>query len=262
MENPLRKFFRKKEKEDLSYRSGLSAEQRERFGLNETLDVIDQAILDKLLPSDDLKGAFDNMRAKTFPTIPATNVKREVVLEVLNKNLLDKASLEKGDTVYVGAGDDIEYPILLGARNIILVDSGFESGSGFIDAIKQKIESTFKSSELNVDGNVLTFQLDIGAESKETIKIKADFKHVKMGALDVSDRDRYVPENQISLLMNFNSGGDIDQDPDLVEKVIPGGYILPDRIMATDEEMLKKGYEITPLSAEKTKGRKVFRKIV
>ncbi len=262
-----RKFFRKKapeqtsgslssESED-SY-SSTSPEEGELFELNEIIEEVDKEAMKKVLHSDELVKAFENMRAQTFPIGSATNIKREIVLQVVENHMMNKEVLSRGTAVYIGSGDDIEYPLLLGARDITLVDSGTESPDRFTEVVLRKINN-LGGKEITVMGNTISFEI---IESGETVPVTVHLEHKNIAGFPHNDMETedYIASKNISLLLSFNSGGDADKNIDLVNGIIPGGYILPDRIGRSDEEMRELGFTPKYFSNEKVKKMKVFQK--
>lgn len=256
MENPFKKMFGKKKEEDLSYRSGLTQEQRDRFGLDAQLKQPSEEDMEKLFPSDDLKRAFDGMKARTFPPVHAINTKRAVVLESLKRELISKENLETGLVVYIGSGDDIEYPILLGARDITLVDPGFGSEKEFKLEIIKKIKEIVRDQEIRIDGNEIVFTIDVGKNQKENITIRLENKYLT-GGPHIAGSDSFNPSEKISLLLSFSSGVEVDQDG-LLEKIPSGGYVLPDRMNKDENQMRDLGFDVINYQNEEIKGWKLF----
>ncbi len=268
MEGMFRKFFRKKvpeqapaslsssENED-PYPS-MSPEDRERFGLNETIEEVDKESMKKLFNSDELVKAFENMRAQTFPRAHATNMKREIVLQTKENNIMSREILSRGTAVYIGSGDDIEYPLLLGARDITLVDSGTESPERFIEVVLKKIND-IGGKEITIKESTISFKI---IESEEAVPVTVHLERKNIAGFPGNDTETedYVAPQNISLLLSFNSGGDADKNISLINGIIPGGYIVPDRIGRSDEEMRELGFTAKYFSSDKIKKMKVFQK--
>lgn len=119
-------FFKKKEIQQGTWLGGepaLTPEQSKKFKLDEKLSEFGYNYLRKLFPSVDLVYAFLRMQAMTMPTTKALNSKRLIVQEITLKKYLK--GIEDLRVVYVGSAVDIEYPLLLGARKITMVDPSY-----------------------------------------------------------------------------------------------------------------------------------------
>ncbi len=224
--------------DDNDYQSTLSPEQRQRFGLDDKLEEFEQVQLEGVLTSRDLRNAFKNLKALTFPKIPALNQKRFNVFEINEKGLIASEDLKKGVAVYIGSGTDIEYPLLLGANNIIMVDPLFTDSEG-IESLIEEIESIIGKGNVQQDSNRLSFQFSFKGDLKEEVIVIVEGKYANIGMVDQT-KDVFIPENNISLLLGFASGGTLDEDENLINAVINGGYILGD--LKQKELLLNDGF--------------------
>lgn len=117
----------------------------------------------ELLGSEERLRAFENISTTTFPIGKKSEMKRGIVLELIEKNFLPTEVLQKYPLVYIGSGLDVEYPLAIGGRHIIMVDPIF-ADSQAEEEIVEKIKSIIKR-EINKGFLVgqLNFTFDFGA---------------------------------------------------------------------------------------------------
>lgn len=100
----------------------------ELLGLNKKENPIDPQKIGAIFTTPKTRKAFEQIDAATVPRKGAIEHKKRTVIEVREKKLIDQEVLKNNPTVYVGAGIDFEYPLSLGAREIILVDPVLKDG--------------------------------------------------------------------------------------------------------------------------------------
>lgn len=128
-----------------------------------------------VLKTEDLKNAYQNLSASSFPKESAIRHKKNIISETRVRNLLPEDVLKQYPTVYAGSGTDIEYPLCLGSRKIIMVDPLFIDESA-----KEEVDSRIgqiTGEGLQKDGDTRTFQFDFGS-GKESVTVEyvgADF---------------------------------------------------------------------------------------
>ena len=127
---------------------------------------------DLLFVLPELRKAFNQIDAATMPRKEAIKHKKAVILEIKRKNLIDKEVLKNYWTVYVGSGTDFEYPFLLGARSIVLVDPGFQLESE-IEKVRQKVKFMAGEKYIEVSDHEFKFTCNLG-EGDEIVTIKID----------------------------------------------------------------------------------------
>ncbi len=205
---------------DETYPSTLTLEQRQRFGLGEKLIEFDPDELSEILPSENLMDAFQSMKAMTFPKIAALNDKRSSVVELRKSGVIQ--NIPQGEMVYIGSGDDIEYPLLLGGTNIVLVDPLFQIPVHMRELI-QRIEEIIEGQVLQKDAFTLVFPFSFDRVSCEPVTVRIVPKYANIGAHQSSDV--YEPSGDIAFLLGFASGGYLDEDERLLRTVVTNGYV-------------------------------------
>ncbi len=232
-----------------------------------------------LFSSIEEQKAFGQVDAATLPRKGAIEHKKNNILEIRKNNLINVEIIKENPTVYIGSGIDFEYPLLLGARNIILVDPILKEDA-VIQKLKEKIKSITDLEPTKISENELCFLLDNG----ETVKIRMEPTLygspegiAKMQSDEKEQIKRFQPPEKIGMILGFRTvGTDVDEDKESTEKLINGGYILTDNAFnsffeaLTDEEkreylyanspkkpieiMLEKwrekGYDFIPLESE------------
>lgn len=175
-----------------------------------------------ILPTQDLKKAFYQMKASTMPPVAALNEKKEIIVSMREGQYIDESILKERRTVYVGSGTDIEYPILLGARNILMVDLG--SSESFIAEIEERIKNI--SGKFEKTENGYSFEVDFGL-GKEVVNLEIDSSWYGPTVGDVSESDykKFDFPKNTGLVVGFASGGPLDRDPNLVTNLPSGSYI-------------------------------------
>ncbi len=168
--------------------------------------------------------------------------KQEIVTEVTKKKLLENV-LTEYPLVYIGSGTDIEYPLCLGGRVIVMVDPIFESPKALAD-IKTKIENITGEKIAQQSLEKLGFTFDFGSGKKPVI---VHFSPKYYGSPESLERRRRVwqnmpsatgkkvegnipplprfePPEKIGLLLGFQSW--VDEDLQALDNLVTGGYIL------------------------------------
>jgi hypothetical protein len=105
---------------------------RQLLGLRE----FDQRKPEDFLKSGQRRAAWSAIRTNTLPTTKA-DMKRGVVLESIHRRLLPENIFKTHPVVYIGSGVDVEYPLALGARYIVLVDPIFTSHDAIRNVVKK-----------------------------------------------------------------------------------------------------------------------------
>ncbi|MBI4250119.1 hypothetical protein HY622_00835 [Candidatus Uhrbacteria bacterium] len=77
---------------------------------------------DSVLPTEHLRLAYAHIGAETGNVDAAIAQKRAFVVDIRTDKLIDEEIFKKYPTVYVGARKDIEFPLCLGSRTIMMVD--------------------------------------------------------------------------------------------------------------------------------------------
>lgn len=201
----------------------VTPEQKERFRYSETLYEISDDKLQTLFPSRELQTAFHEMKASTMPPIAALNNKRSIVEEMKEKNLIDLEILKSKNTIYVGSGTDVEYPILLGARNITLVDIGFAESERMKKEIQDRVRKITPDFVTKKDD--MLCQIDFGA-GKEEVFISLNSQHYGPPVDENQKVERFVFPENVGLVIGFSSGGPVGRESSLLDSLQVGSYIL------------------------------------
>lgn len=132
---------------------------RELLGLNKKENPIDPQKIESLFPTLEARKAFERIDATTIPRKGAIEHKKRTVVEVREKNLIDQEVLKNNPTVYVGAGIDFEYPLSLGARDIILVDPVLKEPTA-VQKLKERVRAITGTDPNEVSETEIQFQLN------------------------------------------------------------------------------------------------------
>ncbi len=182
--------------------------------------------------SSDMQKMFRQLNAATFPRDGAILHKQRILFELRERKLIDENLLRQAPAVYAGSGIDFEYPVLMGARRVIMVDPIFSderARADLINRISQIAEVTEASEEL-------CFEVSFDSEEKEivTLLIRPEiFGNPTLPHVE-AERNRFQSfsfEGSISLLLGFRTeGADIDTDPTILGHMLPGGVVLADHM--------------------------------
>ncbi len=197
--------------------------------MDEKLSEFGYNYLRKLFPSVDLVYAFLRMQAMTMPTTKALNSKRLIVQEITLKKYLK--GIEDLRVVYVGSAVDIEYPLLLGARKITMVDPSYKDEKN-VQYIADRLNN-MRPVMRNVDirGYYMNFSFNFtGGIQNERVSVTFEPKYVEIGEYQFYRYryEMYKPSEPIGLLLSFASGGSLFDSVELLDAVSVGGYILSD----------------------------------
>ncbi len=136
-----------------------------RFGVVSTAETDDERKqADRRFASPNQRNAFRTMTLTSFDDPLAEELlhyKKGVVLDLRKRKLIDQDILQNHPTVYLGSGIDIEYPLCLGARKIILVDPVFTDQNVREDVLK-KIAQMTGEEPVSVSKNTFSFIFDFG----------------------------------------------------------------------------------------------------
>jgi len=114
-----------------------------------------------VLPTKDLRRSFSTLSAATLSLYNlAVLEKKQNVLEIREKNVLNEELLKHSATLYIGTGLDIEYPLCFGARNIVMIDPIFKDKS-VIERLRLKISELTENQFTENDGHFY-FKFDFG----------------------------------------------------------------------------------------------------
>lgn len=215
--------------------------------------------------SIDLQRAFASMSAETTPKVDAIDYKRRIVQEVTTRNLLPIDILREYPTVYVCSGLDIEYPLLLGARKIVMVDPIFEDEAE-LSSLQERLKG-ITQSDIQVDSDTFSFEFDFG-EGRENVDVScAGVLYSRQGTesfremlsaiprsktLDLGPPQRefqyFKPPAVIGMLLGFRTapGADIDDNEEALSRLIKGGVILVDSSLNIGMKALDGGNDFAP----------------
>ncbi len=204
-----------------------SLEKRMKAAANARKATLTPERIRSLLPSEDLQKAFGAIKAQTMSLFNlAVLEKQQNVLEVREKGIPNEAVMKEFPLVYVGSGTDIEYPLSLGSRNVLMVDPFLGDPKG-IESLRRKI-TALSGANVTEDSGRFRFMFDFGA-AKEEVSITVDPRvYAKGGDDHVEQKERFTPPAEIGGLLAFQSG-DPTEDLETVNCIVPGGLILSNR---------------------------------
>lgn len=171
--------------------------------------------ISRLLSTPDMRKAFGTMRAETSGP-DATKEKQRAILDFLETGLSDCAALSTLPTVYIGSGYDFEYPLLLGARQIRMVNPDLN-----IERLEERVASVVDKAALQRNGQTFRFPFDFG-QGTELVEIGVDSAYY--GGTDEQLPKAQLP-NQIGMVIGYASG-DFLKDLSIFKNIVSGGYIF------------------------------------
>ncbi len=186
-----------------------------------------------LYASADMQRIYRQLRAATFPSDSAILHKQRTLRELRERKLLDETLLRKAPAVYVGSGFDFEYPVLMGARRVMLVDPILSDER----ARKLLIERVEQISPVTETAGEVHFEMEFEPGEKETVTL--EIRPEMYGGLPtmphtvaLTERfESFQTDEPISLLLGFRTEGmDIDTDPKMMDQIAPGGIVIADHM--------------------------------
>jgi hypothetical protein len=213
-----------------------SASSKRLLGLRE-FDPTEPAELKDLFGSDERISIWNSIETDTYPRGPKREMKKNLVVEVLKKKLIDEELLKENPVVYIGSGVDIDYPLSLGARNITMIDPIFCDEAAIQD-IKGRIER-FKPEKISE--NRFKFDFDFG-KGKESVNMT-----LSPETYGQETGSAILPERVAAILLfaSQSPAGTVEPDEVMKKRLARGGLILnnADVIKITDqgEEKIRLG---------------------
>ncbi len=174
-----------------------------------------------LLGSEQRVAVFDTISTTTNPA-SKREVKKGIVLEAVEKRLVSGELLRQHPLIYIGSGTDVEYPLALGGRSILMVDPIF----GHEEARQELIEKIRKIVAENsvIEDTAINFKFDFG-EGPENVRVEMVAQHYPYSEDKRKEGDYNLPqENGVILL--YAPDGVIIKENLLREKLVEGGIII------------------------------------
>lgn len=176
-----------------------------------------------LLGSEDRVRALDAITTTTLPCIQKGEMKKGVVLAVAEKNLISQEVLRRHPLVNIGSGTDIEYPLAVGGRIIIMVDPILEKES-IQGEVVEKIEKLI-SEKTTRQGNKIFFNFDFG-NGKESTSVELVNKPYPIKDREIGDYDLPDDTGAIILFASQGPGGRVKTDEAMTSKLVDGGLMI------------------------------------
>ena len=208
---------------------------RARSAMQEIKDAVqrNKDRVGDMYASMDMQRFYRQLQAATFPAERAVLHKQEVLHELRGRKLLDETLLRQFPAIYVGSGIDFEYPVLMGARRVMLVDpilSDEKARQTLIQRVGQVVPVTETEREVH-------FEIDFESGKTEAVILEIhpeiygglpDMPHMKNQAAHFAS---FQTDEPIALLLGFRTEGmDIDTDFKIMEQIVPGGIVLADHM--------------------------------
>lgn len=196
----------------------------------------------QLLGSEERLAALAAIDTSTMPRRPKREMKHGIVLDVLQRRLLSSELLREHPLIYIGSGTDIEYPLALGGRQVIMVDTIFEDQTAIQDVVERVKKITSEEVRKGSDGK-LTFAFDFG-DGKEGVIVTFVSKPYMP---DDSANGYSIPESTGAIVLFASQGpsGLVHSDEHMKSKLTNGGIILEEadvlRMRANKEEKIRLG---------------------
>lgn len=212
---------------------GYSPDSLRLLGLNISWKTLTEDEQRKFFKSPQRIAAFLAISTTTLPIGPKSDEKRGIVSHIIRKGLIAEDILREYPTVYLGSGDDFEYPLALGARHSILVDPILNE-----QQVKDNISTRLKGladGPATFNDQMFEFMFDFGS-GKELAKIQLEprYYHASKKLVDaLGPQDVYTNlPKKIGLVLLYASRSPLWQmkaQGDITSKVVEGGGILADK---------------------------------
>lgn len=237
------------QKERQRHEERTRADSLRLLGLNRSYDAFSAAEKEESLVSKGRKKAFENIDTSTNPREPNREKKRGIVTEVIKRKLIEDQVLKIYPLVYLGSGTDVEYPISMGARHIVMVDYIFSDPKA-VEEVVTRLKGIL-AEDLNLDGKTIRLMYDFG-QGQEQVEIALDSSYCYSPKEEKRGQgDSFVPPDEIGVLLAYASQGPlgrIKMGEDIIGKVVKGGAIIEEdnviRIVEEGREEIRLGKEI------------------
>lgn len=200
------------------------------LGLDREYDVIKDTEKEALLKSEERIRAFEKIETTTNPPKARIKQKQGIVSETIKKSLISEEVLKNEPMLYFGSGTDVEYPLALGGRNIVMVDAMFKEDKGgqeVRDYILQRLRK-LTHKEIAVEDDSFVFDFDFG-EGVEKVKVELVGVELPSPYTPEEEREKLsegygkLPE-KVGIVLRFASGGmTLDE---IKPRVVEGGVTL------------------------------------
>lgn len=186
--------------------------------------------VNRIMPTENLRRVLSSIEAKSLPPDISAGMKKLIALETRERGLLDDRLLREYPTVYIGSGIDVEYPLALGARKLVMLDPSLDSERAGL--VTKKLRGYVSDVEEN--GSECRFQFDFGSGPEEVSVTLApdvfvdgaDFRKEPDGP------DRFVPPERVGMFLCYQSV-EPSQDPEAFERLVSGGYVVSNFSLAS-----------------------------
>ncbi len=201
--------------------SGLSANSKRLLGIRD-FEPIPLEQKTQLLGSKERMAALEAVDTTTMPRGAKREMKRGIVLELLKQGILSSEVLKNNPLVYIGSGTDVEYPLALGGRHIIMVDPILEDEEA-VQELVTRVENLTKES-VDRDRSRVTFTFDFG-DGKEPVVVELVPKAYDPSLESAGYR---IPDatGHIVLYATQGPAGVVSVDEAMKAKIVEGGAIL------------------------------------
>ncbi len=186
-----------------------------------------------LLGSDQRFAALDSITTTTLP-VSKKEVKKGIVLELVDKALISSELLKDHPLVYIGSGIDVEYPLAIGGRMIQMVDT-LLSDPKMQEEVIAKIAKLI-SKNPDVVGNTLHFNFDFGS-GQESVSIELVPKFLPYSEEKRLEDDFMLPSDigVVLLYASQGPGGSVKVSDAMKERLVDGGVIIDDYQIITKD---------------------------
>lgn len=177
--------------------------------------------------------AFEGITTNTMPIDKKTSMKKGIAAEVAKREIIPELVLKEFPVVYIGSGTDVEYPLVLGGRHIVMIDPIFKDERARQEVI-EKIVKLIKENPVT-SPEVITFQFDFG-KGKENVEIKLIPESY---SIEDGKEVGLLPDKVGVLILFASQGpkGSVRIDDNMKGKVVNGGCILKEaNVLAKDKE--------------------------
>lgn len=189
-------------------------------------------VMKEMLPGMRQK-AWEQIQAKTSNSEFSIQHKKDIVIEIENRRMLDDGILRAHRTLHVASHTDICYPLALGCRKIDMLDPCFleiESVIAGIEAVEHLIGSKVKAFPYGRVAFSFPFDFGQGAEKVDVRFIAGRYPNDLYQGED-ADPYAYHPDGPIGMLLAHNPPKflRLDNCELAAARLVHCGYVLANR---------------------------------
>lgn len=192
-----------------------------RIGVRD-FDERSEAERNALLGSPMRQKAFDSLDTVTPFRAVQREQKKNTALELIAR-VVTPELLKSHPLVYIGSGSDVEYPLVLGARDIVLIDPVFRSpdAAGTIAARVEQLTSV----QPHIEENTISFEFEFEQGKPEPVCVTLIPESYPVHE---AETERVLPPDAGYIVLFASKSIDTVVRPDeyMLQRLAPGGAII------------------------------------